>query len=148
MKPFRVVTFQYAERVCDLHYLAKYLSPPSTKGVSFESASWDVRDKEFSNKAIRVATKGRLSLSILDELEDNRKDYCSILHEEWCDLLSTIEVKENRKKASDQIKRLLFSKEAPIIYDSDESIRVPHKNKSRTGVLTERKQHRKNMSKH
>ena len=50
-------------------------------GVSFESASWDIRDKEFSENDIRVATKGRLPTYIQDELGDNHEEYRSILHE-------------------------------------------------------------------
>ena len=42
-----------------------------------------------------------------------------------------------------QIKRLASSKEAPVNYDSDESIRVPRKNKLRTGVLPNCKHHGK-----
>ena len=34
------------------------------------------------------------------ELEDNHKDYRYISHKEGCDLLSTIEVKKNKKICS------------------------------------------------
>ena len=36
LKPLRVRIIQYAERVCDMHDLEKYLLPPSMKGVVFE----------------------------------------------------------------------------------------------------------------
>ena len=69
-----------------------------------------------------------------DYLEDNHEDYCSILHEKWCDLLSTIEVKYNRKRYATQIKRLATSKTASC-YDRNISIRVPHKKRVRKRYL-------------
>ena len=83
-----------------------------------------------------------------DVLEDNHGDYCSIPHEEWCDLLSTMEVKDNKKRAADQIKRLATSKAAPINSKRDGYTRVPRKKKARAGVLPIRKQHGKRTSKH
>ena len=56
-------------------------------------------------------------------------------HEEWCDLLSTMEGKYNRKWDVAQIKILAASKLAPENYDSDTSTQVPRKKKARTGVL-------------
>ena len=41
-----------------------------------------------------------------DELEDHKEDYQSLAHEEWCDLLSTTQVKYDRKRASTQIKKI------------------------------------------
>ena len=64
-----------------------------------------------------------------DELEDNQKDYFSITHEEWCDLLSTMEVNDNIKKAVAQINRLETSKAVPVNYDSNEYVGVPCKNR-------------------
>ena len=39
VKPFYVVIFPYAERVQEMHDLAKHLPPPLMKGKSFEAAS-------------------------------------------------------------------------------------------------------------
>ena len=69
-----------------------------------------------------------------DELEDNQEDYRSLVHEYWCDLLSTIEVKDNRKRAVTQINMIATSKLA-CHYDSNEFIRVPCKKRARTGVI-------------
>ena len=52
------------------------------------------------------------------ELEDNHKDYRYISHKEGCDLLSTIEVKKNKKKSAAQIKRLATSRESFVNYNS------------------------------
>ena len=41
-----------------------------------------------------------------DELEDNKEYYHSLTHEDWCELLYTIEVKYNRKRAATQIKKI------------------------------------------
>ena len=47
----------YAERVHDMHDIAKYLHPPLTKVDIFELASWDVRNKELSENEICVSIK-------------------------------------------------------------------------------------------
>ena len=46
-----------------------------------------------------------------DELEDNHEEYCSIYHENWCEILSAIEVKDNMKRDATHINRLVTSKE-------------------------------------
>ena len=73
-----------------------------------------------------------------DELEDNPEEYHSIAHEYWCDLLYTIEVKENRKRDATQINRLETSTVASN-YNSNESVRVLCMNRLRTGVINNRK---------
>ena len=82
------------------------------------------------------------------ELEDKHDNYRSIPHEKWCDLLSITEVKDNRKRATDQIKRLVTSNAELVNYGSNDCIRVMRKNKARTGVLPRRKQNEKNTPKH
>ena len=84
------------------------------KGESFEEANWKVHNKEFSVHYIRVAIKDGPPLSIHDDLEDNQEDYHSLTHEYFYDLLSAIEVKDNRKRAAIQIKNI-FLLEGPII---------------------------------
>ena len=59
-----------------------------------------------------------------------------------------MEVKDNRKRAEAQIKRLANSKVAPVNSYCNKCIRVPHKKKSRTGVLPSRKKHGKRTPKH
>ena len=74
-------------------------------------------------------------------MEDKNEYYCSILHEDWCDLLSTMEVKNNKKRAVAQINRLATSKVAPVNYDTYDSIMLPIKKKARTGALPSCKNH-------
>ena len=74
-----------------------------------------------------------------DDLEDNHEEYRSILHEYCCDLLSTIEFKDNSQRAATQVKRLATSIAALVSSDSNESVRVPRKKRVRTGVLPNRK---------
>ena len=83
-----------------------------------------------------------------DELENNHEDYRSILHEDWCDLLYNIEVKDNRKRDTTQIKRLATSKAALVNSDNNESVMVTHKKRVRTGVLTNSKQQGGKIPKH
>ena len=83
-----------------------------------------------------------------DELEDKNEDYCPIPHEEWFNLISTMEVKDNSKRAVAQIKRLVTSKSVPVNYGSDDPIRFPRNKKVRTDVIPSRKQHGGNIPKH
>ena len=69
-----------------------------------------------------------------DELEDNQEDYFSLTSEDWCDLLSTIEFKYNKKRAATQIKKNKTSRSTSH-YESNEYIKVSCIKKSRTGVL-------------
>ena len=55
--------------------------------------------------------------------------------------------KDNRERDAAQIKGLATSKEAPVNYGRDDSIRVLLNNKARTGVLPIRKNHGKNTPK-
>ena len=80
-------------------------------------------------------------------MEDNQEEYLSLDHEYCCDLLSTIEVKENRKRAATQINRLATSMAASN-YDIDESVRVPHKKRVRTGFTPSQKTQGGKMPKH
>ena len=55
-------------------------------------------------------------------------------HEYWCDLLSTIEVKDKRKRAATDIKKIGYAR-AYSLSNSNGSFRIPRKNKARTGFL-------------
>ena len=44
VKPFKVKILRYAERVCEMHDLAKYLPLPSMKVESELVANWSVRN--------------------------------------------------------------------------------------------------------
>ena len=69
-----------------------------------------------------------------DKLKDNKEDYNYLTHEDWCDLLSTADIRDNRKRAETQIKKI-ESDRAASNYDSAESVRVPRKKEATTGVL-------------
>ena len=68
-------------------------------------------------------------------------------HEEWCDLLSTIQVKDNRKRAATQIKKVASARSASLS-ESDGSVRVPRKKKAVTGVLRSNKGPNRKTPKH
>ena len=57
-------------------------------------------------------------------------------HEYWFDLLSTIEVKYNRKRAATHIKN---NYRVAYLSDSDGYVRIPRKKKARNGVLRNNK---------
>ena len=77
-----------------------------------------------------------------DDLEDHPKYYCSLTYEYWCDLLSTIEVKDERNISSAQIKKFASAR-ADSISDSDKSVSIPRKKKASTGVLRSKKNQKK-----
>ena len=68
-----------------------------------------------------------------EELEDNQEDYCSLNHEDWCGILSTIKVKDNRKREATQINNIASAR-AAFLSDSNGSIRILRKNNSRIGA--------------
>ena len=69
-----------------------------------------------------------------DELDDHPDDYNSLTYEYWCDLLSKIEVEDERKRAVAQIKNIASARAASLS-DRDDLARIPRKKKARTGVL-------------
>ena len=87
---------------------------------------------------VRLAIKDGLPSYIQDELEEHPEVYCSLTYEYWCDLLPKIEVKDEMKRAASQIKNMASARAASIYY-SDESVSIPRKRKSRTGVLRSNK---------
>ena len=82
-----------------------------------------------------------------DELEDNQEEYRSLAHGDLCDLLSTINFKDNRKRSSTQIKRLETSRAASNS-DSKKSVRLMCKKRVRTGFLPNRKHQGGEMPNH
>ena len=68
-----------------------------------------------------------------DKLEDNQEDYCSLTRDDWCEIMFTIKIKDNRKREATQIKNIVTSIAASLS-DSNESVRVLHNNKAITGV--------------
>ena len=100
LKPFRIKILCYVERVREMHDSAKYLPPPLMKDESAEAPYWTVRNHEFTVSKIKLLIKDGLPSSMQDELEEHQEDYCSLTHEDWCYLLSTIKVKEKIKRAA------------------------------------------------
>ena len=149
MKPSHVGILRYAERVREMHDLAKYLSPPSVKCNIYEADNWKVCDQEFMVSEIRVAIKYGLPSSMQYELDYNQEDYRSLVHENWCDLLSTIQVKDDSKRVATHINKIAYTI-ASSLSDSDRSVRIPRKKKARlrAGVLRSNKGTHKNAPNH
>ena len=57
-----------------------------------------------------------------------------MIHEYLCDLLSTIEAKYEKKRSEIQINKI-DSDRVSSIFDSNKSVSITRKKKSRTGVL-------------
>ena len=45
LKPFGISILQYAQRILEMHYLAKYIHPPLMKGCEYNKAYWSIYDK-------------------------------------------------------------------------------------------------------
>ena len=81
------------------------------------------------------------------ELDDHPEDYCSLTYEDWCDLLSTIEVKDERKRSAGYIKKIASARAASLS-NSNESVRMPRKKKAKTGVSNSHKNPRRAPDRH
>ena len=55
----KVKILYYAERVREMHELAKYLPPPSMKGEIYEAANYTVRNQEFTDSEVQLIIKDR-----------------------------------------------------------------------------------------
>ena len=97
VKSFNFKILRYAQHVQEMHELDKYLPPPPMKGESAMANSWALRNEEFTTGDIRLSIRDGLPKSMRDELDDHPEDYRSLTYEDWCDLLSTIEVKHEKK---------------------------------------------------
>ena len=147
VKPFKVKILRYAKRMRDMHDLENYLPPPLMKGESSMSANWSARNEYFTITDLRLAIKGGLPKSMSDEWDDIPEDYRSLTYEDWCDLLSTINVKYERKKATVHIKKSASARAASLS-ESDESVRIPRRKKAKTGVLRAKKPPRRAHDRH
>ena len=114
VKPFKVKFLRYADRVRELHDLAKYLPTPSMKGQSAIADNWKVHNQDFTASDIRLAIKDGPPKYMRYEFYDHPEDYRSLTYEYWCDLLSTIEVKDERKKAALYIKNIASARASSL----------------------------------
>ena len=78
------------------------------KGESSMAANWNIRKKCFTISDLRLAIKDVLPKSIRGELDDHLEGYFSLTCEYWCDILSTIEVKDESKMVAVHIKKISY----------------------------------------
>ena len=147
VKPFRVKILLYAERVREMHELAKYLHPPSMKVEISMAANWAFRNEEFATGDLKLAIKDGLPKSMRDTLYDHQEDYRSLIYEDWCDFMSTIEDKNERKRSVGHIKKIAPSR-AVSLSDSDKSTRILCRKKAKTGVSNSHKTPRRTHDRH
>ena len=88
------------------------------KEESAIAANWNVHNKYFTISDLQLAIMGGLPKSIRDELGDHPEEYRYLTHEDWCDLMSTINVKDEIKRAAVHIKKIT-SDRADSLSDSD-----------------------------
>ena len=80
-------------------------------------------------------------------MDDHPEKYFSLTYEYWCDLLSTIEVEDERKRAAVQIKKIASAKSASLS-DSNISVTISRKKKANTCVLRSNKSSKRAYSSH
>ena len=117
------------------------------KGVSAGAVNWEIRNKKSTVSEIRLAIKDRLPSSMHRELEVQQQEYQSLTHEYWRDLLSTIKVKDKRKRAANQINKIASAR-ADSISDRNESVSILRKKRARTGILQSNKGPQKKANNH
>ena len=100
--------------------------------------NWNVRNEEFTISDIRIYIKERLPKYMEDELDDHPNNYRSLIYEDWCDLLSTIKIKYEGKRAAVQMKNIASAR-ADSLSESDKSVRILRKKRVKTGVLCSKK---------
>ena len=74
----------------------------------------NVRNKYFTIIDLRLAIKDVLLKSMRGELDDHPEEYHYLTYEYCCDLLSTIEVKYERKIVAVQIKNIASARAASL----------------------------------
>ena len=116
------------------------------QGESEMVDNWKVRNEEFTASDLQLAINDGLPKSVRDELDEHPEDYCSLTYEDWCDLLSTIKVKDERKRASVHINNI-DSARAAYLSDSNDPARILKKKKAKTGLFHSNKSS-KNLHRH
>ena len=147
VKPFKVKILHYVERLCEMYDLAKYLPPPWMKGESEMATNWSARNEQFTISDLRLAIKDELPKKMRGESNDHPEDYRSLTYEDLCNLLSTIEVKDERKIAAVHIKKIASARAASLS-DGNKSVRITRRKKAKTGVLSSNKSPRKTHYRH
>ena len=130
-----------------MHELANYLHPPPMKEEIAMAANWLFRNEEFNTGDLILDIRDGLPKSIRGELDDHPEDHRYLTYEDWCDLLSDIEVKDERKRPSGHIKNSASSREASLS-DSDKSVRVQRRKKAKTSVSNYHKSPRRSHDRH
>ena len=86
--------------MCEMCELTLYLSPSSTKGEEWYEAEWCARDGLDKEETTRKTIKDGPTPVMQEDYEDKEADYCSLEPEEWLDLITIIDIEDERKKAA------------------------------------------------
>ena len=142
VKPFKVKILRYSERIREMHGLDKCLPTPLLKGEIAIEANWNFFNQELTASDIQLAIKNVLPKSMRYELDDHPEEYPSLNYEDWCDILSTIEVKYERNREVTQIKKITYAR-LDSLSDSGKCVKILSKKKARTGILCSNKYQKK-----
>ena len=80
-------------------------------------------------------------------MDDHPEDYRSLNYENWCELLSPIEVKDESKREALQIKRIASARAASLS-ESNKSMKILRKKKDKTGVSRSNKSPKRVHNRH
>ena len=81
------------------------------------------------------------------ELDDHPEEYCSLTYEDWCDLMSTIEIKDEWKISAVHIKNIASARAASQS-DRDESVSILRRKEANSGVLSSNNSPRRAHDRH
>ena len=97
------------------------------------AANCSVCNKKFNSSDLWLSIKDVLPKQIRDELDDHPEDYRSLTYKDFCGLMYTIEVKDEGKRSAVHIKKIASTRESSLS-NSNNSVRIPRRNKAKTGV--------------
>ena len=104
------------------------------KGESATEVKWYVRNKRVTTSDLRLAINYGIPKTMRDYLDDHTEDYSSLTYEDWCEVLSTIEVKYERKIAAVHIKKI-NSARAEFLSNINKFMRITRRKKAKTLFL-------------
>ena len=94
-----MVTLKYAERVHACFEMDKLIPPPIRKKYYYHEDVWDTRYMTFKEDIIRKAIKYGITAAIQEQVKENYHDYHIIPPKEQINLLGTLEVMDERRRA-------------------------------------------------
>ena len=100
-KYFKMSILEYAERMRQIFEMEKLL-PPSIRNIQkYDQVDWDTRDMTYKEYVIRKVFKYGPPIVMYEQVKENfGEDYRTIPTDDWIDLFGTLQVRDDRMRAS------------------------------------------------